>query len=71
VFVEGPGAAARNSIGIVLVAGMALGTLFTLFVVPAFYLWIAADHRGAEQRSRESETELEPALLAQAAEAAR
>ena len=71
VFVEGPGAAARNSIGIVLVAGMALGTLFTLFVVPAFYLWIAADHRGAEQRSRESETELEPALLAHAAEAAR
>ncbi|MEQ1632116.1 MAG: efflux RND transporter permease subunit [Planctomycetota bacterium] len=45
VFVQGPGAAARNSIGIVLVAGMALGTLFTLFVVPAFYVWIAADHR--------------------------
>jgi multidrug efflux pump len=44
VFVAGPGAAARNSIGIVLVAGMAIGTLFTLFVVPVFYLWIAADH---------------------------
>ena len=43
-FVAGPGAAARNSIGIVLVAGMAIGTLFTLFVVPVFYLWIAADH---------------------------
>jgi multidrug efflux pump len=45
VFVAGPGAAARNSIGIVLVAGMALGTLFTLFVVPIFYTLLAADHR--------------------------
>src|SRR5690606_34975063 len=44
VFVTGPGAAARNSIGIVLVAGMLLGTLFTLFVVPVFYLLLAADH---------------------------
>jgi multidrug efflux pump len=43
VLVTGPGAEARNSIGIVLVAGMALGTLFTLFVVPVFYLLIAAD----------------------------
>ena len=45
VLVTGPGAEARNSIGIVLVAGMALGTLFTLFVVPVFYLLIASDHR--------------------------
>ncbi|MGE0143388.1 MAG: efflux RND transporter permease subunit [Planctomycetota bacterium] len=45
VLVEGPGAAARNSIGIVLVAGMLLGTLFTLFVVPVFYLLIARDHQ--------------------------
>jgi multidrug efflux pump len=44
VFVTGPGAAARNSIGTVLVSGMALGTLFTLFVVPAFYVLLAADH---------------------------
>jgi multidrug efflux pump len=44
VFVTGPGAEARNSIGMVLVAGMALGTLFTLFVVPVFYLLLAADH---------------------------
>jgi multidrug efflux pump len=71
VFVEGPGAAARNSIGIVLVAGMALGTLFTLFVVPAFYVWIAADHRLAEKRARESDEFLEPAALAHATEAAR
>ena len=45
VFVTGPGAAARNSIGIVLVTGMALGTLFTLFVVPVFYQLLAADHQ--------------------------
>jgi multidrug efflux pump len=42
--VEGPGAEARNSIGIVLVGGMAIGTLFTLFVVPAIYLLVAKDH---------------------------
>ncbi len=45
VLVTGPGAEARNSIGIVLVAGMAIGTVFTLFVVPALYLLIAARHR--------------------------
>jgi multidrug efflux pump len=48
VFVSGPGAEARNSIGIVLVAGMVLGTLFTLFVVPVFYALIAAQHRAAD-----------------------
>ncbi len=45
VLVTGPGAEARNSIGTVLVAGMTVGTLFTLFVVPVFYLLIAAEHR--------------------------
>jgi multidrug efflux pump len=43
--VTGPGAAARNSIGVVLVGGMAIGTLFTLFVVPSVYVLIARDHR--------------------------
>jgi len=43
--VTGPGAAARNSIGLVLVAGMAIGTAFTLFFVPAIYVLIARDHR--------------------------
>src|SRR5205085_10319245 len=43
--VTGPGAAARNSIGLVLVAGMAIGTLFTLFFVPAIYMLIAKEHR--------------------------
>jgi multidrug efflux pump len=45
VIVEGPGAMARNSIGIVLVAGMLIGTFFTLFVVPALYVIFAASHK--------------------------
>jgi multidrug efflux pump len=45
VLVSGSGAAARNSIGMVLVTGMTVGTLFTLFVVPVFYSLIAAQHR--------------------------
>ena len=44
--VTGAGAVARNSIGIVLVGGMTIGTLFTLFVVPSVYVLIAKDHRG-------------------------
>jgi multidrug efflux pump len=50
--VRGPGAAARNSIGLVLVAGMAVGTLFTLFFLPAIYLLVAKDHR-AEAKAPE------------------
>jgi multidrug efflux pump len=46
--VSGPGAAARNSIGITIVAGMALGTLFTLLVIPAIYVLIAKKHVGEE-----------------------
>ncbi len=45
ILVSGPGAAARNSIGTVLVAGMLVGTVFTLFVVPVFYSLIAEDRR--------------------------
>ena len=45
--VTGPGAAARNSIGLVLVGGMVIGTAFTLFFVPAIYVLIARDHRAA------------------------
>jgi multidrug efflux pump len=49
VFVDGPGAAARNSIGIILVAGMVVGTVFTLFVVPVFYSLLSASHQRAEE----------------------
>jgi multidrug efflux pump len=48
VFVSGPGSEARNSIGMVLVTGMTVGTLFTLVVVPVFYSLIAAEHRPEE-----------------------
>ena len=58
--VTGAGAVARNSIGIVLVGGMSIGTLFTLFVVPSVYVLIARDHR-AERKSA-AESEPEPAL---------
>jgi multidrug efflux pump len=47
VLATGPGSAARNSIGIVLVSGMTLGTIFTLFIVPVFYSLIAAEHKPA------------------------
>jgi multidrug efflux pump len=56
--VTGAGAEARNSIGIVLVGGMAIGTLFTLFVVPALYVLIAADH--AKVRDRDAALQLQP-----------
>lgn len=46
VLVTGAGAEARNSIGLVLVGGMAIGTLFTLFVVPSVYMLIAKDLGG-------------------------
>lgn len=42
--VTGAGAAARNSIGLVLVGGMAVGTLFTLFIIPSIYMLVARDH---------------------------
>jgi multidrug efflux pump len=42
--VSGAGAAARNSIGLVLVGGMAIGTFFTLFVIPSIYMLVARDH---------------------------
>ena len=42
--VTGAGAAARNSIGLVLVGGMTIGTLFTLLVIPSIYMLVARDH---------------------------
>ena len=52
--VTGAGAVARNSIGIVLVGGMTIGTIFTLFVVPSVYVLIAKDHRGAQRNATAS-----------------
>jgi multidrug efflux pump len=44
VLATGPGAGARNSIGIMLVSGMVIGTAFTLFVVPSIYMLVAHSH---------------------------
>jgi hydrophobe/amphiphile efflux-1 (HAE1) family protein len=48
MFASGAGAASRLSIAIVIVAGMSIGTLFTLFVLPVFYTFLASDHRKAK-----------------------
>ena len=56
VFASGPGAGARNSIGIMLVTGMIIGTAFTLFVVPSIYVLVAKTHR-AETPIAEAEAE--------------
>jgi multidrug efflux pump len=52
VLASGPGAGARNSIGIMLVSGMIIGTLFTLFVVPSIYMLVART-RTAEITARD------------------
>ncbi|MDK9705471.1 MAG: efflux RND transporter permease subunit [Desulforhopalus sp.] len=55
--VTGAGALARNSIGLVLVGGMAIGTLFTLFVIPSIYMLIAKDHeKQTKKQSGEAST---------------
>ena len=52
VLATGPGAGARNSIGIMLVSGMIIGTIFTLFVVPSIYVLVARTHKAAvEERA--------------------
>ena len=50
--VTGAGAASRNSIGLVLVGGMTIGTMFTLFVIPSVYVLIAKDHRSEAQHAK-------------------
>jgi multidrug efflux pump len=48
ILATGPGAGARNSIGIMLVSGMIIGTAFTLFIVPTVYMVVAKTHTAAE-----------------------
>src|SRR5579883_955651 len=55
LFASGAGAASRFSIGLVIVSGMSIGTLFTLFVLPAVYTVLAKDHRPAASAAREAE----------------
>ena len=62
VLAKGPGAGARNSIGIMLVSGMIIGTIFTLFVVPSIYMLVARTHTLAPEMDADSESVLrEPA----------
>ncbi len=57
VLASGPGAGARNSIGIMLVSGMIIGTVFTLFVVPSVYVLVARTrHAVAPAGARTVET---------------
>ncbi|MGY4567861.1 MULTISPECIES: multidrug efflux RND transporter permease subunit [Bradyrhizobium] len=63
----GAGAASRFSIGLVIVAGMSVGTLFTLFVLPAVYVAIASDHRVDTSSGHENNaTELDFTVAADA-----
>jgi multidrug efflux pump len=55
VFARGPGAGARNSIGITLVSGMIIGSVFTLFFVPAIYVLVARTHEKVEAAEADSE----------------
>jgi multidrug efflux pump len=55
--VTGAGAAARNSIGIVLVGGLFIGTFFTLFIVPSIYMLVAREHNKDLEREATTTTE--------------
>jgi len=63
VLATGPGAGARNSIGIMLVTGMVIGTVFTLFVVPSIYVLVAKTHKATV---RETERVIRVPELAEA-----
>jgi multidrug efflux pump len=52
LFASGAGASSRFSIGLVVVSGMAIGTMFTLFVLPAVYLMLATDHKATTRTAR-------------------
>jgi multidrug efflux pump len=56
VLAKGPGAGARNSIGIMLVSGMIIGTAFTLFVVPSIYMLVAKTHKAIRDEEPEEIT---------------
>jgi multidrug efflux pump len=60
IFARGPGAGARNSIGIVLVTGMLIGSIFTLLVVPSIYVLVART-RSRENRAAAGQLESQTA----------
>ncbi len=59
--VSGAGAKARNSIGLVLVGGMTIGTIFTLFIVPSLYVLLAKEHHEKPTGDGDEE-EAEPSI---------
>ena len=63
VIASGAGAAGRFAMGLVIATGLSIGTLFTLFVVPAFYMLLAADHHAERARRADAGLgdQLEPA----------
>ena len=62
VIASGAGAAGRFNMGLVITTGLTIGTLFTLFVVPAFYMLLAQDHHGeAKKRIEDADTVAAPA----------
>jgi multidrug efflux pump len=61
VTASGAGAAGRFNMGLVIMTGIAIGTLFTLFVVPAMYMFLAAEHRKEEAVAGVSEAAPQPA----------
>ncbi|MBZ5684060.1 MAG: efflux RND transporter permease subunit [Acidobacteriia bacterium] len=66
VLAKGPGAGARNSIGIMLVSGMIIGTAFTLFVVPSIYMLVAKTHSPIRDEEMEDITPVHDAEEAMA-----
>jgi len=52
IIASGAGATSRRDIGIVIAAGMTIGTMFTLFVVPTMYTFFARDHHAEAERSK-------------------
>ena len=62
VLATGPGAGARNSIGIMLVSGMIVGTLFTLLVVPSIYMLVARKREALVSLEELDDAGIEPLL---------
>lgn len=60
IFAEGAGAESRYNIGLVISTGISIGTLFTLFVVPAMYMILAEDHSKKQKIADFREEELQP-----------
>jgi len=57
IIATGAGALSRFAMGLVIASGIAIGTLFTLFVVPAVYVMLAGDHSRVHEAA---EAGLEP-----------